>query len=166
MSIRHGEYIWHNGKYIKWQEATIHVMAHVVHYGSSVFEGIRAYETHKGPAVYRLKDHIQRLKDSAKIYRMDVRWDTNALCDACVETINKNKMGACYIRPIIFRGFGTFGVDPQPNPVETYIAIWEWGKYLGPDIRKPPPGRRFPRFPAKGPYTLHRPFFPDPTVPA
>jgi len=133
MKLKYGEYLWHNEKFIKWNDAHIHVMSHVVHYGSSVFEGIRAYDTNQGPAIYRLKDHIRRLKDSAKIYRMDVPWNVEDLCQACVDTINKNQMGACYIRPVIFRGFGTFGVDPTPNPIETYIIIWEWGKYLGPE---------------------------------
>ena len=133
MNVKYGDFIWYNGKYIKWNDAQIHIMSHVVHYGSSVFEGIRAYDTNNGPAIYRLKDHIRRLLDSARIYRMDIAWNVDQLCAACVETITKNNMGACYIRPVIFRGFGTFGVDPIPNPVETYIAIWEWGKYLGPE---------------------------------
>ncbi len=133
MKVKYGEHIWYNGKFINWNAAQIHVMSHVIHYGSSVFEGIRAYDTHLGPAVFRLRDHIKRLKDSAKIYRMGVKWNVDELCQACVDTIIQNNMGACYIRPVIFRGFGTFGVDPSPNPIETYIAIWEWGKYLGPE---------------------------------
>ncbi len=133
MNVKYGEQIWHNGHFIHWQEAKIHVMSHVIHYGSSVFEGIRAYKTNRGFAVFRLTDHIRRLKDSAKIYRMEVNWNVEELCQACTDTINKNNMGECYIRPVIFRGFGTFGVDPIPNPLETYIVIWEWGKYLGPE---------------------------------
>jgi len=133
MKEKYGEQIWHDGQFIHWEDAQIHVMSHVVHYGSSVFEGIRAYNTNRGPAVFRLKDHIRRLKDSAKIYRMDIKWDVEQLCMACIDTILRNKMGACYIRPVIFRGFGSFGVDPLKNPLETYIVIWEWGKYLGPE---------------------------------
>lgn len=133
MKVKHGEYIWYNTEYIAWDDARVHVMSHVIHYGSSVFEGIRAYQTDRGPAVFRLKDHMRRLKDSAKIYRMDIKWSVDEMCQAALDTIRRNKMGACYIRPVVFRGFGTFGVDPLPNPVETYIVIWEWGKYLGPE---------------------------------
>lgn len=133
MGIAYGEHVWHNGEYLKWNEANIHIMSHVVHYGSSVFEGIRAYDTHLGPAIYRLNDHIRRLYDSAKIYRMDVPWTVDEICHACVDTINKNSFGACYIRPVVFRGFGSFGVNPFENPIETYIATWEWGAYLGSD---------------------------------
>jgi len=108
-------------------------MSHVVHYGSSVFDGIRTYETFKGPAAYRLMDHIKRLKDSAQIYRMDVSWTIDELVDACIKTVQKNKFRECYIRPVVFRGYGSFGVNPFNNPLETYIATWEWGKYLGDD---------------------------------
>ena len=128
-----GKYVWHNGNYIKWEDANIHIMSHVIHYGSSVFEGIRVYDTHLGPAVYRLNDHIQRLYDSAKIYRMDVSWTVKEINKACVDTVRKNGLGACYIRPVVFRGFGSFGVNPFKNPLETYIAVWEWGAYLGSD---------------------------------
>jgi branched-chain amino acid aminotransferase len=108
-------------------------MSHVIHYGSSVFEGIRCYETNNGPAVFRLKDHIQRMLDSAKIYRMGLKWSVDELCTASLDTIKKNKFGACYIRPVAFRGFGAFGVNPLQNPLQTYIATWEWGQYLGPE---------------------------------
>ena len=128
-----GKYIWHNGEFINWEDATIHVMSHVIHYGSSVFEGIRTYDTYMGPAIYRLNDHIQRLSDSAKIYRMDVSWTVDELSGACIDTVKKNDLGACYIRPVVFRGFGPFGVNPFDNPLETYIATWEWGAYLGSD---------------------------------
>jgi branched-chain amino acid aminotransferase len=131
MSVALGKYIWHDGEFVKWEDANIHIMSHVVHYGSSVFEGIRSYDTHLGPAVYRLKDHIQRLANSAKIYRMDPEWTVDELCDACIKTIQKNEFGACYIRPVVFRGFGPFGVNPFDNPLESYIATWEWGAYLG-----------------------------------
>ncbi len=131
MGVAFGKYIWHNGEFIKWEDANIHIMSHVIHYGSSVFEGIRVYDTHIGPAVYRLNGHIQRLYDSAKIYRMDVSWTVDEISQACIETVKKNEFGACYIRPVVIRGFGPFGVNPFDNPIETYIAIWEWGAYLG-----------------------------------
>jgi len=133
MGVAFGKYIWHKGEFIKWEDANIHIMSHVIHYGSSVFEGIRVYDTHIGPAVYRLNGHIQRLYDSTKIYRMDVSWTVDEISQACIETVNKNEFGACYIRPVVIRGFGTFGVNPFDNPLETYIAIWEWGAYLGSD---------------------------------
>lgn len=133
MGVAFGKYIWHKGEFIKWEDANIHIMSHVIHYGSSVFEGIRVYDTHIGPAVYRLNGHIQRLYDSTKIYRMDVSWTVDEISQACIETVNKNEFGACYIRPVVIRGFGPFGVNPFDNPIETYIAIWEWGAYLGSD---------------------------------
>jgi len=131
MSEKLGDYVWHNGKFIAWEDAKIHIMSHVIHYGSSVFDGIRVYDTHLGPAVFRLKDHIKRLKESAQIYRMDVNWTIDEMCQACVDTVKKNKLAACYIRPVVFRGYGPFGVNPLKNPLETYIATWEWGAYLG-----------------------------------
>lgn len=133
MATKLGKYVWHNGKFIEWDQANIHIMSHVVHYGSSVFEGIRTYETHLGPAVYRLEDHIRRLFDSAKIYRMDFSFTPEDIIKACVATVQKNEFRACYIRPVVFRGYGAFGVNPLDNPVETYIATWEWGAYLGSD---------------------------------
>lgn len=133
MSATFGKYIWNNGEFIKWEDANIHIMSHVIHYGSSVFEGIRAYDTHIGPSAYRLNDHIQRLYDSARIYRMEVSWTVDEISQACIETVKKNEFGACYIRPVVIRGFGTFGVNPFDNPIETYIATWEWGAYLGRD---------------------------------
>jgi len=133
MGVATGKYIWCNGEFLKWEDANIHIMSHVIHYGSSVFEGIRAYETNTGPAVYRLNDHIQRLYDSAKIYRMDVPWTVDEMCMSCIDTVKRNDFGACYIRPVVFRGYGSFGVNPFDNPLETYIAIWEWGAYLGSD---------------------------------
>lgn len=126
-----GKHVWHNGNYLEWDNANIHIMSHVIHYGSSVFEGIRTYDTHLGPAVYRLPDHIRRLYDSAKIYRMDLPFSPEEIVQACVDTVKKNEFGACYIRPVAFRGYGAFGVNPLDNPVETYIATWEWGAYLG-----------------------------------
>ncbi len=125
------EKIWHNGSFIPWNEAKIHVLSHVVSYGSSVFEGIRCYETAAGPALFRLKDHVRRMVDSAKIYRIDVEYTTEQLADAMIELVRENKLHSCYVRPIILRGYGNMGVLGTGNPTEVYIACWEWGKYLG-----------------------------------
>ena len=123
--------IWHNGHFINWEDAKIHVLSHVVSYGSSVFEGIRCYSTPSGPAIFRLRDHVRRMEDSAKIYRMNIGFPIEQLSEAMVELVRVNRLEACYIRPIVFRGYGEMGVHPGHNPVETYIACWEWGKYLG-----------------------------------
>ena len=127
--------VWKNGEFINWEDARIHVMSHVVNYGSSVFEGIRCYETSKGSAVFRLTDHMQRLVNSAKIYRMDSPFSRADFCNATVELIKQSGLESCYIRPIVFRGLDeekpAFGVNPFPNPIDSYIAIWQWGKYLG-----------------------------------
>ena len=125
------ERIWFNGELVPWDEARIHVLSHVVHYGSSVFEGIRCYGTAKGPAVFRLEDHVGRLFDSARIYRMEIPWGRDEVAAAILETIRVNQLQACYVRPIVFRGYGSLGVDPFPCPVDTVIAVWEWGEYLG-----------------------------------
>jgi branched-chain amino acid aminotransferase len=126
--------IWHNGAFINWNDAKIHVLSHVTSYGSSVFEGIRCYSTANGPAVFRGADHMRRLKDSAKIYRIDLAYSIEELCDAVLEVIRVNEMDACYVRPLVLRGYGNVGVLPtKDNPTETYIACWEWGKYLGPE---------------------------------
>jgi branched-chain amino acid aminotransferase len=126
------EQIWHNGRFIRWQDATIHVLSHVVSYGSSVFEGIRCYATPAGPAAFRLRDHVRRMIDSAKIYRMEnLGFSAEALGEAMLEVVRVNRMGACYIRPIVFRSYGEIGVNPLKNPIDIYIACWEWGKYLG-----------------------------------
>jgi branched-chain amino acid aminotransferase len=131
MAIKASEHIWHNGTLIPWNDAQLHVMSHVVNYGSSVFEGIRCYQTEKGPAVFRLRDHMQRLLDSAKIYRMESDYTLDELILATVELIGVNKVSPCYVRPIILRGYGTVGVDPTGSPIEVYIANYEWGKFLG-----------------------------------
>lgn len=123
--------IWFNGELVDWEDANIHVLSHVVHYGSSVFEGIRCYKTQKGSAVFRLDEHVNRLFDSAKIYRMELPYTRQEICEAILETIRVNKLEACYIRPIVFRGYETLGVDPMGCPVEVVIAVWEWGEYLG-----------------------------------
>ncbi|HKR01799.1 MAG TPA: branched-chain amino acid transaminase [Pyrinomonadaceae bacterium] len=127
--------VWHNGEWVKWDDARVHVMSHVLHYGSSVFEGIRCYKTNRGPAIFRLKEHMQRLINSAKIYRMDHDWTRDQLCDAAVELAARGGLEQCYIRPIIFRSLDeanpAFGVNPFPNPLDCYIGAWDWGKYLG-----------------------------------
>jgi branched-chain amino acid aminotransferase len=125
------EKIWHNGKFIPWEDARIHVISHVVSYGSSVFEGIRCYATPSGPAIFRLREHVRRLLDSAKIYRMEIPYTAAVLGDAMCELVRVNKMPACYLRPVVLRGYGEAGVFPGKNPVEVFLACWEWGKYLG-----------------------------------
>ncbi|MBM3728300.1 MAG: branched-chain amino acid transaminase [Acidobacteria bacterium] len=126
------EKIWRNGQFIDWDDAKIHVLSHVVNYGSSVFEGIRCYATQGGPAIFRLREHVRRWLDSAKIYRMDdVPFTQQQLCDAMCELVRLNKMPSCYIRPILLRGYGEIGVHPGRNPIDLYMACWEWGKYLG-----------------------------------
>ena len=127
-----GADIWFNGKLVPFESANIHVLAHALHYGSSVFEGIRSYATDKGHGVFRLSAHMRRLMDSAKINRMEPRFDQAALETAALETIVNSGLNACYIRPVMFRGVGSMGVNPLNNPVETFIAVWEWGAYLGP----------------------------------
>jgi branched-chain amino acid aminotransferase len=127
--------VWKNGELIDWKDANIHVMSHVVNYGSSVFEGIRCYETTKGPAVFRLTEHMQRLVNSAKIYRMEPEFGRDDFCRATVDLIADSGLESCYLRPIIFRGLDlekpSFGVNPLNNPIDSYIAAWQWGKYLG-----------------------------------
>ncbi|HEY3130712.1 MAG TPA: branched-chain amino acid transaminase [Acidobacteriota bacterium] len=123
--------IWHNGRLINWNDATLHVMSHVVHYGSSVFEGVRCYQSSDNSVVFRLADHMHRLLNSCKIYRMECEYSQEQLEDAVLETIRANGLKSCYIRPIIFRGYGQFGVNPIGTPLETYVAVWEWGSYLG-----------------------------------
>ena len=125
--------IWHNGRMIAWDDAKIHVLSHVTSYGSSVFEGIRCYATKQGPAIFRGRDHARRLLDSAKIYRMDLKHSIDDLMEAMVDLVRVNGLESCYLRPIVMRGYGDVSVLPGNNPIETYIACWEWGKYLGDD---------------------------------
>jgi len=125
------EKIWHNGQFIPWNDARIHVLSHVVSYGSSVFEGIRCYATPAGPAIFRVRDHVRRMVDSAKIYRIAVPYTIEQLSGALAELVRVNKMSACYLRPIVLRGYGNMGVFAGENPVEIYLACWEWGRYLG-----------------------------------
>jgi len=136
MAIQKTENIWHNGKLIPWDEAQIHVMSHVVHYGSSVFEGIRCYLLPSGPAIYRAQEHIQRLLDSSKIYRIDVDFTAEDLITGMVQLIKANGVWPCYIRPIVLRGYGEAGVNPFNSPTEVYICNYPWGKYLGSDSQQ------------------------------
>ena len=130
MPIQATQHIWHNGELIPWEKANIHVMSHVVHYGSSVFEGIRCYSQPGGAGVFRLPEHMARLVDSAKIYRMPVPYTAEELSTAVVDVIEANGVAPCYIRPIVFRGYGEIGVNPLKSPVEVYIANFPWGKYV------------------------------------
>ncbi|HPU84357.1 MAG TPA: branched-chain amino acid transaminase [Candidatus Latescibacteria bacterium] len=125
--------IWFDGAFVPWEEAKIHVLSHVAHYGSGVFEGIRCYATKNGPAVFRMREHVRRMFDSAKIYRMPVPFTQEEIEAAILETIRRNGLDACYIRPLVFRGYGQLGVSPLNCPVNVVIAVWEWGKYLGPE---------------------------------
>ena len=133
MAIQKTEHIWHNGRFIAWDDAKLHVMSHVVNYGSSVFEGVRCYELPSGPAIFRAPEHMQRLIDSARIYRIEVDFTRDQLVEAMVELVGRNGAWPCYIRPLILRGYGEAGVNPLNNPVEVYICNYPWGKYLGGD---------------------------------
>jgi len=122
--------IWMNGKLVDWKDATIHVASHVVHYGSAVFEGARCYETARGPACFRLDAHMRRLIDSARIYRMEPEYNQQTLTEAVVDLIKANQFKACYIRPLIYRGYDSLGVNPMPCPIDVAIMLWEWGAYF------------------------------------
>ena len=123
--------IWFDGNMVDWKDANIHVLSHVVHYGTSVFEGIRAYINDNGVAVFRLKEHVQRLFDSANIYKIEIPFTQEEIEEAILETVRVNDLDGCYIRPIVFKGYGELGVDPSNCPVNVVIAAWEWGSYLG-----------------------------------
>jgi branched-chain amino acid aminotransferase len=125
--------IWMNGKLVDWKDATIHVATHVVHYGTGVFEGIRAYDSPRGPNVFRLPEHMRRLWDSCRVYRMEPTYSLQELTDAVLETIRANGFKSCYIRPLVYRGYSQLGVNPMPCPVDVAVIVWEWGKYLGDD---------------------------------
>jgi len=133
MAIKEVEYIWMDGEFVHWEDAKIHILSHVIHYGSSAYEGLRAYETPKGTAIFRLKDHLKRLFDSAKIYRMEIPYTKDEITTTIKKLIQKNKLKKCYIRPIVYRGFNELGVNPLNCPVKMAVAVWEWGKYLGDD---------------------------------
>jgi len=125
--------VWMNGKLIPWSEANIHIASHVVHYGTSLFEGFRAYDTPRGSAILQLQAHTRRLYNSCKMYRMEIPYTQEEFNSAVIETIKSNNLSSCYIRPIVYRGYGSLGVDPFPCPVDCAILVWEWGQYLGDD---------------------------------
>jgi branched-chain amino acid aminotransferase len=131
MGAPRSELIWMNGKLLPWDEARVHVSAHALHYGSSVFEGVRCYKTPQGPAVFRLDAHTERLFNSAKIYWMEMPLTQAELNAAVLATIAANRLDACYIRPLVFRGAGPLGVNPFGSPVDVVVMVWDWGKYLG-----------------------------------
>ena len=123
--------IWMDGKLVDWKKANIHVLSHAVHYGSCVFEGVRCYHTKQGPGIFRLDAHVDRLFDSAKIYRMEIPYTKKQFADPIVKGVRANKLKACYIRPFVFRGYGPMGLYPLKNPLQSVIAAWAWGSYLG-----------------------------------
>jgi len=133
MAFNKTEMIWMNGKFVKWDDAKIHVLSHVVHYGSALFEGERCYKTKRGPAIFRLKEHIDRLYNSCKIYRMDIPFSKEVIWQAHIDLVKINKLEECYIRPVVYRGYDHLGVDPTGVPIDVAIAAWPWGKYLGPE---------------------------------
>jgi branched-chain amino acid aminotransferase len=129
--ITETEWIWRDGEFVRWADATVHVLCHSLQFGSSAFEGIRAYATPRGPAIFRLEDHIQRLLDSCRMYRMEVKYSLDELVSACCELVERNNMDACYLRPMVLRGYGASGMVPFDSPVEVYLPCWPWGAYLG-----------------------------------
>lgn len=131
MTVPRSKKIWHNGEFVDWDKATLHVMTHALHYGTSWFEGIRCYKTSRGSEVFRLQDHVSRLINSCKIFRTEVPFSQEEIFQAILETIRVNDLEHCYIRPIVLRGYGTYGVNPLKAPVEIYIVSYEWGRYLG-----------------------------------
>jgi branched-chain amino acid aminotransferase len=133
MAFMKAESIWMNGRQVPWDEAKIHVLSHAVHYGSCIFEGIRCYKTPRGAAVFRLADHIDRLFEGCKIYRMEVPYPREAIVTAVLETVRANRLEACYVRPLVYRGYEALGVDPFPCPVDVAVAAYPWGAYLGKD---------------------------------
>jgi branched-chain amino acid aminotransferase len=133
MPITKTEKIWRNGNWINWDDATLHVLSHVVSYGSAVFEGVRCYDTKQGPAIFRLREHMQRLVNSAKIYRMDLPFSVEQFCSTATELVRHNKLNSCYVKPIVLRGYGEVGVNPLSSPIDCYMACWTWGAYLGAD---------------------------------
>jgi len=125
------EWIWKDGEFVAWHDAQVHLLSVAVQFGSSMFEGIRCYDTAKGPAIFRLREHIRRLRDSCRIYRMPLAHDEAALVEACRETVRKNGLKDCYLRPMVLWGYGSAGMNPVDSPLETYVAAWPWGAYLG-----------------------------------
>jgi branched-chain amino acid aminotransferase len=131
MPLAESKLIWMDGELVPWPEAKVHILTHSLHYGLGVFEGIRAYETKTGPAIFRLTPHIERLFDSAKIYMLDIPFGVEELIQATKDTVRENGLNSCYIRPIVYLGYGEMGLNPLPCPVNVSIAVWEWGAYLG-----------------------------------
>jgi branched-chain amino acid aminotransferase len=129
--VNTADLIWMNGEFVAWEDAKVHVLTHAMHYGTGVFEGIRCYETEQGPAIFRHQDHLQRLRRSAELYYMDLPYSPEELREVTHELIARNGLRSCYIRPVVYRGYGPMGLDPLDNPVECFIAVWEWGAYLG-----------------------------------
>jgi branched-chain amino acid aminotransferase len=133
MPISPVEKVWVNGEFVAWDDARVHLLTHALHYGTGVFEGIRCYETERGPAIFRLKDHLRRMEGSAKIFLMQMPYSIDELVDVTHELIKGNGLRSCYVRPIAYRGLGEMGVNPENNPVDVSIAVWPWGTYLGDD---------------------------------
>jgi branched-chain amino acid aminotransferase len=129
--IKKTEKIWMDGKLVDWDNATVHVLTHTLHYGLGVFEGIRCYETRKGPAIFRLEEHVERLFDSSHIFLMEIPFSRDEIRDAIIKTVKVNRMKECYIRPLVYIGYGAMGLYPKENPVSVSIAVWPWGTYLG-----------------------------------
>ena len=123
--------IWLNGEFVAWEDAKVHVLTHAMHYGTGVFEGIRAYETERGTAIFRHREHLERLEASAKLYYMDLPYSREQIREATHELIARNGLTSCYVRPLVWRGYGPMGLNPLDNPVEAMVAVWEWGAYLG-----------------------------------
>ena len=134
--MQQADFIWMNGELVRWEDAKVHVLTHALHYGSGVFEGIRAYETERGTAVFRHHDHLDRLKRSAELYYMDLPYTLEKLREATHDLIRANKLRSCYIRPVAFRGYGEMGLFPLNAPVDVFIAVWPWGAYLGEEGQK------------------------------
>lgn len=133
MAFTGNDQVWMNGSLVAWKDATVHVATHALHYGTGIFEGIRAYKTKDGSAVYRLPEHMRRLYDSCRVYRMEPRWSVDELSAAVVETVRVNGYESCYIRPLVYRGLETLGLDPRPCPVDVSIIVWEWAAMFGAD---------------------------------
>lgn len=129
--LKGSEWIWKDGDFVAWADAKVHLLAVAVQFGASMFEGIRCYQTARGPAIFRLPEHIRRLHDSCRIYRMPLEHSRETLVEACRETVRRNALGDCYIRPMVLWGYGSAGMDPRSSPLETYVAAWPWGAYLG-----------------------------------
>jgi branched-chain amino acid aminotransferase len=125
------DWVWKDGDFVAWDQAQVHLLSLAVQFGASVFEGIRCYDTPDGPAVFRLREHIRRLEDSCRIYRMPLEHDADALVEACLDTVRKNGLTDCYVRPMVLWGYGSAGMLPADSPLETYVAAWPWGAYLG-----------------------------------